>query len=367
MIIVHVIEATFAGVGRHVLDLAGAQAKVGHDVHVVYSSTRESESFRYEREQNTSVTWHAVAVDRSPSARDFGAIRQINSLIRSIGPDVVHGHSTKGGMLARLCRSRGATIAYTPNALYTMSPGLGKNTHRMVSLLERALSKRTGVFIAVSPEERDHAQAIGLRPRSFALIPNGIEVPERVDMEEVRAALGVEVEPDGVLLGFVGRLDEQKAPERLIEILEAVQESEPAAQLLIVGDGPDRPALENLVRDRRVQGVTFAGTQPGTWAMCAFDVFVLPSRYEGFPYVLIEAAHLGIPIVASHESNSSYLAEKYGRIQHALGDDTSAFACAVGALGDQFEGASSDLSEFTASEMSRSVERAYLQLAKARA
>ena len=356
--ILHIIEATFAGVGRHVLDLAGHQGKSGHEVHVVYSPIRESESFAKERAELRGVTWHSMEIDRSPSARDLRALNRINSIIQNFGPEVIHGHSTKGGLLARTCRTRGAKVAYTPNALYTMSPGLSENSHRLVSLLEKGLSKRTDVFIAVSPEERDHAAELGLIPRSIVVIPNGIVAPQRFDKAQVRAELGVA--PAGPLLGFVGRLDEQKAPERLLDILDAVRKSEPTAQLLIVGDGPDRQSLEALVKARELEGIAFAGTQPGTWAMCSFDVFVLPSRYEGFPYVLIEAAHLRIPIVASKESNSSYLAEKYGAMSNVEGRDADGFAEKVlAALTGQGAGTESDLDEFLLCNMAAAVERAY--------
>jgi len=137
----------------------------------------------------------------------------------------------------------------------------------------------------------------------------------------------------------------------------------PEAQLVVVGDGPDRSKLEDLVAQREVRGVTFAGTQPGTWAMCAFDVFLLPSRYEGFPYVLIEAAHLGIPIVASTESNSSYLAARYSKMVNVEGADAAAMAAAVAEFVDTevdaVDGATGGLGEFLIENMATAVEKAY--------
>lgn len=358
MKIVHLVEATFAGVGRHVLDLAGEQSNAGHTVHVVYSPIRESDSFAAERQSLVDVTWHAVAITRSPSVKDFAAVRKINELLDSVHPDVIHGHSTKGGLLARVAKGGGAKIVYTPNALYTMNPGLGDGSRRAVALLEKALSKRTDLLIAVSPEERDHALELGLSPRSMSVIPNGIVPPEKFDKAEVRAQLGVNGE--GLVLGFVGRLDSQKAPERLLDIVEAVQAEEPNARLVVVGDGPDRRSVEDLAASRNMNGVSFVGTQPGTWAMCAFDVFVLPSRYEGFPYVLVEAAHLGIPIVASTQSNSSYLATKYSAMEHVDGDDANGIAEWALELGNQDVGsADSTLDEFLLQSMAQSVERAY--------
>ena len=104
-------------------------------------------------------------------------------------------------------------------------------------------------MIAVSPEERDHALQLGLSPRDMQVIPNGIVAPSKSNKSEVRAKLGVE--GTGLLLGFVGRLDSQKAPERLLDILNAVQETRPDAQLLVVGDGPCLLYTSPSPRDQR--------------------------------------------------------------------------------------------------------------------
>lgn len=363
MRIVHIIEATFAGVGRHVLDLSVEQARQGHEVHVIYSPVRESASFADERQTTESsssegyVSWHSVSVDRSPSLRDVKALRSINQIVESVRPHVVHGHSTKGGLLARLCRSADAKVAYTPNALYSMSPGLGRRTAAAVAALERKLSKRTDVFVAVSPEELTHAHAIGLEPRTKVVIPNGVNPPERHDKAEVRRKLGVP--GNGLVMGFVGRLDHQKAPERLIEIFEHAREDRPDIQLVVVGNGPDRDALRDEAAAKAFDGIVFAGTQPGTWAMNAFDVLLLPSRYEGFPYVLIEAAHLGLPIVASAEANASYLSDRYPAMNVHSGQDVAAMATSAVSLAENESVGEPKLDEFTADAMAAATVAAY--------
>jgi glycosyltransferase involved in cell wall biosynthesis len=123
-------------------------------------------------------------------------------------------------------------------------------------------------------------------------------------------ALGCD--PYRPLIGFVGRLDHQKAPDDLLEVFALVASEVPEAHFVIVGDGPMRADLESrrLAGDGALaQRLSFVGEQPGTWAMSGFDVFTLPSRYEGFPYVLIEAAHLGVPIVTTAEANPRLLVD----------------------------------------------------------
>ena len=359
--VLHIVEATFAGVGRHVLDLANAQSNAGDEVHVVYSGIRESESFRLEREASESITWHNVEMTRSISPSDLGAVRSVRAIVKAIEPDVVHGHSTKGGIIGRLVQRHGdVTFAYTPNAFFSMNPVLRNWEGQVIRAVEWALSKRTDVLIAVSPEEKLHSAELGIDPSIVTVIPNGIQPMSDVDRVEVRNALGI---GEGAqVVGFVGRLDSQKAPERLLQIWSSLHPRFPSAELVIVGDGPDRAELERTVVGDSLGNVHFAGVQDGKWAMAAFDVFVLPSRYEGFPYVLLEAAFRSLPIVASVQTNSSYLAESYSGLSLIDGEDVDGF---IGAIADALTAADhsdeSELEEFTVSAMHKAVSSAYVR------
>lgn len=311
MKILHVVEASFAGVGRHVLDLAGAQAAVGHQVHVAYSPVRESSSFASERADLGAVRWHAVPMSRGLRLVDVPAAARLAGLVRSTKPDVVHGHSTKGGLMARVIPVGAVPTVYTPNAVFSMNPLLGGRARRVIELAERALSRRTAAIIAVSPEERAHFEAdIGVDPATVTVIPNGIQPVEPADPTIVRKELDLPV--DRPIVGFVGRLDRQKAPDDLLKIYARMAHNHPTAHFVVVGDGPMGPNLRAMwpvagsALDERLH---FLGEQPGTWAMSGFDLLVLPSRYEGFPYVLIEAANLGLPIVTTDRACASLLVD----------------------------------------------------------
>lgn len=307
MRILHVAEATFAGVGRHVVDLVRAQADHGHDVIALYGTVRESDRFRRGRERVGNVQWLPMAVSRRPDKADLKALQTIRALTRGFEPDVVHGHSTKGGMLARSVPTGGWRVAYTPHAVYSMNPELGRRARSGVDLIERRLAARTDLVIAVSPEEETHLRMMGIEPAKIQLIPNGIPPIAKANPDTVRRALDV---PTGrPVIGFVGRLDAQKAPHILLDIFKQVAVARPGVNFLIVGDGPMRAELEERAAvSRALAGrVHIVGEQPGPWAMAGMDVLILPSRYEGMPYVLIEAAHLGLPMVVSRAAGSSLL------------------------------------------------------------
>ena len=101
------------------------------------------------------------------------------------------------------------------------------------------------------------------------------------------------------VLGHIGRFNQQKNHPYLIEIFEEVLRRQPLARLLLLGDGPERPAIEKLAAplgDR----VIFAGVQSNTRAYySAMDAFLLPSLFEGLPVVLAEAQSAGLPCFVS--------------------------------------------------------------------
>lgn len=105
----------------------------------------------------------------------------------------------------------------------------------------------------------------------------------------------------GLCIGHVGRFSEPKNHRLLIDIFEKVMRINPDARLILVGDGPLRPEIEEKVQDLGLQTfVRFLGTRYDVQeVMQAFDVMVFPSKQEGVPVALIEAQSLGIPCVIS--------------------------------------------------------------------
>lgn len=136
------------------------------------------------------------------------------------------------------------------------------------------------------------------------MIPNGISLEDRLakyDRNQVRAELSWS--PEAKVVIFVGRLVHAKGLDWLLEIWKSVSAAEPQARLLIVGDGPERPALmtrvERLGIDRTV---TFTGRQEDVYKfLAAADVFVLPSRLEGISNSLLEAMSQGLPVVVADD------------------------------------------------------------------
>jgi glycosyltransferase involved in cell wall biosynthesis len=192
-----------------------------------------------------------------------------------------------------------AARVYTPHAFVTLNPSLDRARHAIYSRAELALSYLADAIICVSREELDHALRLGIDPARLHLVPNGVDPLPAIDRCVVRRTLGLE---DGqVCIGFVGRLNAEKGVDRLLQAFADVHQRVPSTRLALVGGGPEENALRDLTARLNVSHATLSlGNADGRTLMAGFDVFAFPSLYEGSPYVLLEAARRGLPIVATN-------------------------------------------------------------------
>ncbi|MGE3276412.1 MAG: glycosyltransferase [Vicinamibacterales bacterium] len=157
------------------------------------------------------------------------------------------------------------------------------------------------VTVNAAPLVADHARWAFVPRRRITVVPNGLTAPDLVPGRDERAALrrrlGLSV--DCPVLGTVGRLAEEKDHATLLGAWKRVLRRHPGATLVIKGDGP-------LAARLRAQAATIDGrvifdTDPADPLpfIAGLDVFVLPSRIEGFANVLLEAALIGVPVVAT--------------------------------------------------------------------
>ncbi len=167
--------------------------------------------------------------------------------------------------------------------------------------VERLAAGLTDHPVAVSPSTARALEGLGV-PGPVPVVPNGI------DLAKIAAVAPAAEEWDVI---FTGRLIREKNVDLLLRALVAVREEVGDLRALIVGDGPERPALEALARDLGLAGtVTFAGFLPRyddvIAAMKASRVFVLPSTREGFGIAALEAMACGLPVVTvDHPGNAA--------------------------------------------------------------
>ena len=303
--VLHVLEALEGGTARHLVDLVGHTEGVRH--HVAIPSERVggvTDRAAAGAIHDAGGTVHTIEMRRAPaSGRNATAGVALRRLIRQLRPNVVHGHSSIGGALARLATS-GPTTArvYTPHGVLTQQPYLS---------FERLLGRRTDRLIAVSDSEGELVRRLNLVPGGrVTVVPNGIALDapagEAVDL---RAQLGV---PAGAeLVGCVARLFPQKAPLDFVRVSAALARARPGTHAVLIGSGP---LQADVTREVKATGVTatfhqLAGVPNAALVLGQLDVLVNPSRFEGLPYGPLEAMRAGTAVVLSDAVGNRDVAE----------------------------------------------------------
>lgn len=258
--------------------------------------------------QEGELTDPSVPLRRLPLVRplhppsDLRALAATRRLLREVRPAIVHTHMAKAGTVGRAAaasmRPRPATI-HTFHG-HVLDGYFRAGVQRAFHQTERLLAKVTDVLIAVSPQVRDDLLLLGIgTPERWRVVPLGLELGSfaavRGPTGQLRQRLGVG--PQVPLVGALGRLVAIKDLGTLVRAVARL----PDTHLALIGDGDERPALEQLVAslglEDRVHLPGWADDVPA-W-MADLDVVALSSRNEGTPVALIEALAAGRPVVAT--------------------------------------------------------------------
>lgn len=294
--VVHVVEATFAGIGRHVLDLADAQRNEGLDVTVVWSQDRSSSVFR-ERLEGSGLVAVEISMSRHPSPANLRAIHAVHSFLERNDVDIVHGHGAGGGQVARLASVRRRAVSvYTPNAYRSMQDSGSAVVGTVSAWVERALAPLTAATINVSAEEAAFAKSNRLVRGRSIVIENGVASATGSPAADVVEFVASGNEP---VVGFVGRLSGQKRPEAVVAaVAEHNRRSRARARLCMIADGERFETVSAAIAEHGVDSVVLTSDR-GAASMQLFDVLLVTSAYEGFPYVVLEALAAGVSVVVS--------------------------------------------------------------------
>ncbi|AYG58732.1 glycosyltransferase family 4 protein [Rhizobium jaguaris] len=335
--LLQVLEPSGGGSGRHFLDLCLAMQRRGHSVTAIYSPVRAEAAFVAELEGMGLDSVIPLAMRRAPGPWDVTAWWQIRKIVARHGPfHLIHGHSSKAGALTRL-RLPGPHIPviYTPHAFRTMDPTLGPRGRMIYGGIERLLGAwLSDRLICVSRDEYNHALSLGIPEERLRIVVNGVSAPPSGQRAAIRARYGIP--QDALLFGFVGRLTPQKAPERLVEAFARIAKTLPQAHLLMIGIGGLADTVSDMIKAAGLENrAHLDGAIPGATAVDAFDVVVMPSRYEAMSYVMLEAAAGGKPLLLTDVGGARTVIEpgKNGFIV-ANSDDSSELVAAMTRFAD---------------------------------
>jgi glycosyltransferase involved in cell wall biosynthesis len=231
-------------------------------------------------------------------ASDIVAVRHFRGIARRVRPDLIHAHSSKAGAVARISRLAGVgvPVLYTPHGYAFAGFFEHELERRAYREVERSLASLTSRVVAVCDAEAALARTV-TPPRRIRVVHNGIDAPP----DGAADPRLVELRRDGPLIAVLTQLRPGKGLETLIDALPHVLARHPAARVALAGDGPERSGLAERARAAGViDAVTFLGEHPDPIAVLrGADIFLLTSWAESFPYVILEAMAVGLPIVSS--------------------------------------------------------------------
>jgi phosphatidyl-myo-inositol alpha-mannosyltransferase len=312
------------GVQSHVAHLATALRALGDEVELVGpgDGTHHGVGGSVRVPFNGSVAPIAIAP---------AAVRRTAQVLRELAPDVVHVHEplVPWTGLASL-RAGVAPVVGTFHAWSATD-----RAYKLARPLGRAVLRRLAAAVAVSEAAASyHAGALGVAPRRFRIVPNGVDVARFAGAEPFEDLLADE-RPS---LLFVGRLERRKGLEPLVRAFTLLKAERPDLRLLVVGDGPERERCQALLPPRLSSDVVFLGRVdqedlPRYYASC--DLYVSPALGgESFGIVLLEAMAAGAPIVASDLPGYRSVARHEVDSSLVPPGDPAALAEAIGVLLD---------------------------------
>ncbi len=316
--ILHIVEAA-GGVERYLVTLLKKFKDNQQYEHVLVCSS----SFDVQKFQGLVSDIRIIdSLHNSISAvDDLKAIVAVRRAIIVYKPAIVYCHSSKGGAIGRI-----ADIGINNKVIYNAHGwsfnivGIGKEKKLLYEMIERALSHMTDKIVCISEYEKKSALLHKIcRADKLTVINNGIDFEEFADLHlKTREELGIPQK--AFVVGMIGRLTPQKAPDVFIKMAAEVNKAISDAFFIMVGDdiggGQFRDKTEEQIKDHGLENnilITGWVSNPLDY-LGVFDVAALFSRWEGFGLVLPEYMFMGKPIVATRVDAIPYVLGDAGQL-----------------------------------------------------
>jgi len=320
-----ITQSEIGGAQRFLLEFAPYLASRGHKI-AVAAGEGDDELFV---KLDSSIKYHAYKVKNlvralSP-ARDLLALVSILKIITKEKPSILFLQSTKAGFLGSLAAKIYNLTAksYKLKAIYRIGGWAFRDPrpwwmNQIVFWMEKISARWKDIIIVNS--EYDRQVAIDKKIASaekIVKIYNGVDTGKLnfLEKEEAREKFSIfnfqfsnnfqtPISKPKILIGAIANLYATKGIEYLIESarqLYLIQNTKYLVQFVVIGEGPERPKLEKLIKEYNLQNNFFlVGRIPNaTQYLKAFDIFTLPSVKEGFPWALLEAMAAEVPIIAT--------------------------------------------------------------------
>ena len=295
--ILHAVRAPVGGIFRHILDVANGQADRGHQVGIIADSLtggERAEAALAEIAPRLKLGVRRIAIHREPYPADVWVWAHFRYLIWRLKPDVLHGHGAKAGTFVRLrTRSKHSIRVYTPHGGSLHYP-LNTWKGAIYGRIERTLMNSTDLFLFESAFARDTYQRTVGTPTGGVVrcVFNGVTADEFDPVVKT---------DDATDIVYVGEFRHIKGADILIDAVARLRADGRPVTLTLGGDGEEIEALRDQIQRLGLTGIVrFIGHVKARYGFSKGKLLVVPSRGDSMPYVVIEAAAAGIPMIAAN-------------------------------------------------------------------
>ncbi|MDO4308532.1 MAG: glycosyltransferase family 4 protein [Eubacteriales bacterium] len=262
-----------------------------------------SQDFHREDYKELADFYETVEMQRAIGVQDLKAIYQVRKLIKKYCPDVVYAHSSKAGAIARVADiGMSNRCIYNPHG-WAFNMKTSSKTQKMYTMIEKMAALFCDMIICISDAEKKSALEKRIcKEEKLQVIFNGVDIDAYEEAEHgliKRTTLGIP--DDAFVVGMVGRLCKQKAPDVFVKAAKLIKQDIPSVHFIIVGNGEMEAEVRKYAEENGLSDslhITGWVENPMSYVEL-FDVACLVSRWEGFGLALPEYMLAGKPIVAT--------------------------------------------------------------------
>lgn len=262
-----------------------------------------SQDFHREDYDGLVDSFEQIEMTRAIGRTDLKAIKEVRALIKKYNPDIIYAHSSKAGAIARVAdigiKNR---CVYNPHG-WAFNMRCSAKKKAMYTAIEKIAAPFCDKIICISEAEKQSALDKKIcREDKLQVIFNGVDI--EAYEEGIHGAVkrkDLSIPEDAFVVGMVGRMSPQKAPDVFVKMAKQVKDAVPNAQFIIVGNGNQEAEIRKYAEDNGFSAslhITGWVDNPMSYVEL-FDVACLLSRWEGFGLALPEYMMAGKPIVAS--------------------------------------------------------------------
>lgn len=300
--IMHITQAN-GGVARYLQMLFKYMDKNKYEQILIYPNEYSNEKKDFE---NFIDNIEFIDMSRNINIKkDIKSLIQLYKTIKKYNPDLIYVHSSKAGALGRIVNIiTKKTIIYNPHG-WAFNMQVSNEKKFMYKSIEKMLAKKCDKIIAISEQEKKSAIENKIcREDKIEVICNGIDRKEYENntINKYQYRKKFNIPNDYIVIGMVGRISKQKAPDIFIRAAAKIKEKNINTFFVIVGDGDERKEIENLVDELGLKNSVFiTGWVKNTYEYIqVFDVAMLLSRWEGFGLAIAEYMICEIPVIATN-------------------------------------------------------------------